>query len=86
MLERIGYNLLQVLVVVALAPLIEGVITRLKEIIQSKRDPSIFQPYRDMTPPVVLPLGGSSSPGRRRRAGHSCWLDELYKPFIDRTA
>jgi formate hydrogenlyase subunit 4 len=48
MLERIGYNLLQVLVVVAFAPLVEGVTTRLKEIIQSKRGPSIFQPYRDI--------------------------------------
>ncbi len=48
MLDRIAYNLLQVLVVVAFAPLVEGVTTRLKEIIQSKRGPSIFQPYRDI--------------------------------------
>jgi formate hydrogenlyase subunit 4 len=48
MLERIAYNLLQVLVVVAFAPLVEGVVTRLKEILQSKRGPSIFQPYRDI--------------------------------------
>jgi formate hydrogenlyase subunit 4 len=48
MLERIGYNLLQVFVVLAFAPLVEGVASRLKEILQSKRGPSIFQPYRDI--------------------------------------
>src|SRR5271156_1818530 len=48
MLERILYNLMQVAVVVAFAPLVEGVTSRLKEIIQSKRGPSIFQPYRDI--------------------------------------
>jgi formate hydrogenlyase subunit 4 len=48
MLERIVYNLLQVFVVVAFAPLVEGVLSRLKENLQSKRGPSIFQPYRDI--------------------------------------
>jgi formate hydrogenlyase subunit 4 len=48
MLARILYNLLQVAVVVAFAPLVEGVATRLKERIQSRRGPSIFQPYRDL--------------------------------------
>jgi formate hydrogenlyase subunit 4 len=48
MLARILYNILQVAVVVAFAPLVEGVTTRLKEIVQSKRGPSIFQPYRDL--------------------------------------
>jgi formate hydrogenlyase subunit 4 len=46
--ERIVYNLLQVLVVVAFAPLVEGVLNRFKEIVQSKRGPSIVQPYRDI--------------------------------------
>jgi formate hydrogenlyase subunit 4 len=46
--ERILYNLLQALVVIAFAPLAEGVLNRLKEIVQSKRGPSIFQPYRDL--------------------------------------
>jgi formate hydrogenlyase subunit 4 len=46
--ERIVYNLLQVGVVLAFAPLVEGVTSRLKEILQSKRGPSIFQPYRDI--------------------------------------
>jgi formate hydrogenlyase subunit 4 len=45
---RIAFNLLQVLVVMAFAPLVPGTISRLKEIVQSKRGPSIFQPYRDI--------------------------------------
>ena len=48
MAERIAYNLLQVFVVLAFAPLIEGVVNRLKENLQSKRGPSIVQPYRDI--------------------------------------
>jgi formate hydrogenlyase subunit 4 len=46
--ERIFYNLLQVVVVVAFAPFVEGVTSRLKENLQSKIGPSIFQPYRDL--------------------------------------
>lgn len=48
MAARILYNLLQVLVVIAFAPLVEGVVNKLKEYLQSKRGPSIFQPYRDL--------------------------------------
>jgi formate hydrogenlyase subunit 4 len=48
MASSIGFNLLQVLFVVALAPLVAGVLSRLKEIVQSRRGPSIFQPYRDL--------------------------------------
>jgi len=48
MLERIVYNLLQAFVVIGFAPLVKGVVTRLKEMLQSKRGPSIFQPYRDI--------------------------------------
>ncbi|MFZ1907872.1 MAG: NADH-quinone oxidoreductase subunit H, partial [Burkholderiales bacterium] len=48
MSERILYNLLQVLVVMAFAPLVSGVTSRLKEMLQSKRGPSILQPYRDL--------------------------------------
>jgi formate hydrogenlyase subunit 4 len=40
--------LLQVAVVIGFAPLVEGVTTRLKEILQSKRGPSVLQPYRDL--------------------------------------
>ena len=47
MAERILYNLFRVAFVLAFAPLVEGVTTRLKEILQSKCGPSIFQPYRD---------------------------------------
>lgn len=39
---------MQVLVVMGFSPLIKGIIDRLKELIQSKRGPSIFQPYRDI--------------------------------------
>jgi formate hydrogenlyase subunit 4 len=46
--NRILFNLIQVLVVMAFAPLVSGVLTRLKEMVQSKRGPSIFQPYRDL--------------------------------------
>ncbi len=48
MARSIGFNLLQVLFVVALAPLVSGVLSRLKEIVQSRRGPSILQPYRDL--------------------------------------
>ena len=48
MLHRILLNALQVLTVLILSPLIAGVLGRLKEIVQSKRGPSIFQPYRDL--------------------------------------
>jgi formate hydrogenlyase subunit 4 len=48
MAERIFINLLQVAVVMAFAPLVGGVLSRLKERVQSKRGPSVFQPYRDL--------------------------------------
>src|SRR5208282_4236651 len=48
MTERILYNLLQVFVVIAFAPLVEGIASRLKENLQAKRGPSVFQPYRDL--------------------------------------
>ena len=48
MTATISYNLLQILFVLAVAPLFAGVLTRLKEIVQSKRGPSIFQPYWDL--------------------------------------
>ena len=46
--KRIAFNLLQVLVVMGCSPLVIGVLNRLKEIVQSKRGPSVFQPYRDL--------------------------------------
>jgi formate hydrogenlyase subunit 4 len=48
MFNRIVFNLIQVLVVLGFAPLMSGVLSRLKEMVQSKRGPSIFQPYRDL--------------------------------------
>jgi len=45
---HLGYNLLQILFVIGLAPLFEGALARLKEIVQCKTGPSIFQPYRDL--------------------------------------
>jgi len=48
MIQAISYNALQILFVLAFAPLYAGVLARLKEIVQSKRGPSVFQPYRDI--------------------------------------
>lgn len=48
MLQRLLFNVLQLLTVLLLAPLIPGVLNRLKEIVQSKRGPSVLQPYRDL--------------------------------------
>ncbi|HUL29206.1 MAG TPA: NADH-quinone oxidoreductase subunit H [Thermodesulfobacteriota bacterium] len=48
MANRIIFNVVQVIVVMAFAPVIKGVLNRLKENIQSKKGPSIFQPYRDI--------------------------------------
>lgn len=41
-------NLVQVAFLLIFAPLLEGVLARLEEIIQGKHGPSIFQPYRDI--------------------------------------
>jgi formate hydrogenlyase subunit 4 len=48
MRQTIAYNIAQVLFVLCFAPLYSGVLSRFKEIVQSKRGPSIFQPYRDL--------------------------------------
>jgi formate hydrogenlyase subunit 4 len=48
MFNHIFFNLIQVLVVMIFAPLASGILARLKEMVQSKRGPSIFQPYRDL--------------------------------------
>jgi len=48
MFNRIFFNLIQVATVMAFAPLVSGVLARLKERVQSKQGPSIFQPYRDL--------------------------------------
>lgn len=48
MTNRILFNLIQVATVLVFAPLVSGVLSRLKELVQSRRGPSIFQPYRDL--------------------------------------
>jgi formate hydrogenlyase subunit 4 len=48
MLERILYNIIQVLTVMIFAPLIKGILNKLKENVQSKTGQSILQPYRDI--------------------------------------
>lgn len=48
MTSRVLYNVLQVAVVLLLAPLVKGVLNRLKERVQARRGPSIWQPYRDL--------------------------------------
>lgn len=45
---KIIFNIFQVFVVLLLSPLISGILANLKEKVQSKRGPSIFQPYRDL--------------------------------------
>ncbi len=46
--RSILFNLLQVLVVLVFSPLAAGVLARMKERVQARRGPSIFQPYRDL--------------------------------------
>ena len=46
--NRIFFNVIQIVMVMSFAPLVKGILNRLKENIQSKRGPSIFQPYRDI--------------------------------------
>lgn len=48
MAQSIGLNLAQVAFVLILSPLFAGILARAKERVQSKRGPSIFQPYRDL--------------------------------------
>jgi formate hydrogenlyase subunit 4 len=50
--ERLSYlwveTAIQIIGVVVLAPLVEGIIARLKAIVESRHGPSIFQPYFDL--------------------------------------
>jgi formate hydrogenlyase subunit 4 len=48
MSRMILYNLLQMATVLVFAPLMAGVLARMKERVQSRRGPSIFQPYRNL--------------------------------------
>ncbi len=46
---QILYNLLRTAVVIAFTPFVEGIATRLKEVLQSKAGPNILHPYRDLS-------------------------------------
>jgi formate hydrogenlyase subunit 4 len=48
MAQSVGLNLTQLAFVLLLSPLFAGILSRCKEIVQSKRGPSVFQPYRDL--------------------------------------
>jgi formate hydrogenlyase subunit 4 len=48
MVNSIVLQVLQILTVLGCAPLLRGVINQLKALVQSKRGPSIWQPYRDL--------------------------------------
>lgn len=48
MTETISYNVVQMLFILCFAPLYSGVLSRLKEMVQSRRGPSVIQPYRDL--------------------------------------
>jgi formate hydrogenlyase subunit 4 len=48
MAQTILYNLIQLLFVLGFAPLYAGIMSRLKENVQSRRGPSVLQPYRDL--------------------------------------
>ena len=48
MFESIGFNFLQVIVVLLLSPLLKGILSRWKERLQSKKGPSVFQVYYDI--------------------------------------
>ncbi|MGH9343856.1 MAG: NADH-quinone oxidoreductase subunit H, partial [Terriglobia bacterium] len=48
MARTVVYNLIQLLFVMVFAPLYAGVLNRLKENVESRRGPSVLQPYRDL--------------------------------------
>ena len=48
MIERLIENVAQLILLLALAPLVTGVIRTLKARFQTRRGPGIFQPYRDL--------------------------------------
>jgi formate hydrogenlyase subunit 4 len=48
MIESAALNLWQLAFVLGLSPLFAGILLKSKELVQSKRGPSILQPYRDL--------------------------------------
>ncbi|MCI0529988.1 MAG: NADH-quinone oxidoreductase subunit H, partial [Nitrospira sp.] len=47
-LLKILFGLFQILLLLALAPLVQGIIKKVKALFQSRKGPSIFQPYFDL--------------------------------------
>lgn len=73
MVQSLLLQLLAVVVVLLAAPLLRGVINRLKAIIQSKRGPSIWQPYYDYW--KLLHKGSVVSE-------HATWVYRLAPPLV----
>ncbi len=48
MIEKIAIIILQILAIIALAPLLSGMIKKIKAFFQIRKGPSIFQPYYDI--------------------------------------
>ncbi|MCX9014094.1 MAG: NADH-quinone oxidoreductase subunit H [Candidatus Methanoperedens sp.] len=48
MLSQIGISVIQVIVILALAPLLSGIINKIKAFFQIRKGPGIFQPYYDL--------------------------------------
>lgn len=71
--ESTVLQVLAVLVVLVCAPLLRGVINRLKAILQSKRGPSIWQPYRDYW--KLLHKGSVVSE-------HATWVYRIAPPLV----
>ncbi len=59
MLSAVGAQILQSLVVLLAAPLYAGVLARAEAIVESKRGPSVLQPYRDLA--KLLRKGSATS-------------------------
>jgi formate hydrogenlyase subunit 4 len=72
-LQSLLLQLLAVLVVLLCAPLLRGIINRLKAFIQSKRGPSIWQPYYDYW--KLLRKGSVVSE-------HATWVYRIAPPLV----
>src|SRR5574337_539734 len=47
-LSSLGIVILQLIIIIALAPLLSGIIKKIKAFFQIRKGPSIFQPYYDI--------------------------------------
>lgn len=73
MLQAVCLQVYAVLVVLFCAPLVRGVINRLKAMVQSKHGPSIWQPYRDLW--KLLRKGTVVSE-------HATWIYRIAPPLV----